>query len=96
MACPLQTPSYGYRIEYLGSLGYAHFRDSEYRRASATLRVRLENSSRTRCAPAQRKPDQSSVMRMELLGLAGSYLMLVNWPEAMRSKWIRSSRLVMS
>ena len=33
----------------------------------------------------QRRPDQSSAMRMELLGLEGSYLTLVESPAMMRS-----------
>jgi hypothetical protein len=44
----------------------------------------------------QRKPDQSSAMRMELLGLEGSYLMLAGSPVMMRSRPARPSRLVMS
>src|SRR5947209_14533456 len=44
----------------------------------------------------QRKPDQSSAMRMELLGLEGSYLMLAGSPVMMSSSPARPCRLVMS
>jgi hypothetical protein len=44
----------------------------------------------------QRKPDQSSAMRMELLGLEGSYLILAGRPVMMRSIPARPSRLVIS
>jgi len=44
----------------------------------------------------QRKPDQSSAIRMELLGLEGSYLILAGSPVMIRSSPARPSRLVMS
>lgn len=44
----------------------------------------------------QRKPDQSSAIRMELLGLEGSYLMLAGSPVMMRSSPAWPSRQVMS
>lgn len=44
----------------------------------------------------QRKPDQSSAIRMELLGFEGSYFTLAGRPVMMRSNPARPSKLVMS
>src|SRR5260370_35853226 len=44
----------------------------------------------------QRKPDQSSAIRMELLGLEGSYLMLAGRAGVILSSPPRPSTLVMS